>query len=254
MNDSLIWNSNFQGLFLSPLIGAVMGVVLGYFFSPPAGQRTTIQLSYVNVVNSFNTEIHNHFHGVADDNSQGVVQLGIVVAMIFVYANYGLLALQIIGFVAAIIIGFGAVFIVRDLRDGAQGWFIRFVWPMVAAAFACYLLLAASGTLRALSDQPGGLSFATVSSNLFSRYGAFVAFQALGTALVGSALLGCGAALLYYAALGTMPEPADIFEAKARIAVWARRFSRLNGLLIICLQLGFAWLLISLQAYQWVWG
>jgi hypothetical protein len=199
MNDSLIWNTNFQSLFLSPLIGAIMGIVLVWFFSAPAGERTTIRLSYVRVANIFYTEIHNHFHGATDDHSQEAVALGILVAALFVYADYGLLAIQIIGFVAALTIGFGAVFVVLGLRDRAPDWVIRFVWPVLAAVFACYLLLMATDVMQALSAEPGGLSFAKVIPKILSRYGFFVLFQALGVGLVGSSLIGIVAAVSYYA-------------------------------------------------------
>jgi hypothetical protein len=101
--------------------------------------------------------------------------------------------------VAALTIGFGAVFVVLGLRDRAPDWVIRFVWPVLAAVFACYLLLIATDVMQALSAEPGGLSFAKVIPKILSRYGFFVLFQALGVGLVGSSLIGIVAAVSYYA-------------------------------------------------------
>jgi hypothetical protein len=240
----------FQNLFLSPLIGAIMGLILGWWFSPPAGQQTTIQFAYTNIVNSFNTTIYNY--GVRDEGHKldeaNLVFGGVV---LFLYVNYGYLVFQVLAFFATLVVAFDLVFLLSE--RGEVGWIVNLIWPVLAIAVAGYLLLLAFEIYQA-EQANGPMSLVAVVQNLLNRYGLFVLCQAVGTACVAAALFGSGMAITYYACLGSLADAGDINSARWKIAVWARRFSGISGFLRIFILLTMAYLLIEQYVYRWVVG
>jgi hypothetical protein len=215
----------FQNLFLSPLIGAIMGLLLGWWLAPPPGQRTTIQFSYTNVVNSFNTTIYNYGQQYEDNQQTAAFAIGIVI--LFIYVKFGYLVFQVLTFFAALIVTVDLVFLILGLQQGKVGWIANFIWPLIPIAITSSLLLSAFEVYQAL--QANG-PITLESFKYFSvRKDLFIFSQAVGTAGIGVTLYASSSIIAHYACLGSLTDPGDPNSTRWRMAARTRRFVSVGG-------------------------
>jgi hypothetical protein len=245
----LIWDQNFQSLFLSPLIGAVMGAVLAWFTTRPADQQAAVNVSYIQAVNVCNTAVH--YHGTDGQDRGAALLFGFVVALgsAWLYVEHGPEVIQVVTSLASFTL-FASLAIVMKKRLG-KGWLFHLLWPAFVSVGAFVLALQANETVDHIDSI--GMTFRDFWSLFRSNNKAFyyILFQALGLVFcVVSALCISGVALLHQIALGDLTDVENVYGFRRSLIQRTRRLGGPSACFFSFLFLGFAWMLINGQVLR----
>jgi len=248
---NLIWE-NFENLFLSPLIGAVMGLILTYLFTPPPDHPTSVNMAYSQVIRIFHTEIHHHYHGSKSEDREAFgFRLFLMAGSAWLYLNHGQTVLAVLTFVAAFIIVSSATFItMRLLAWAGEGWLVRLAWPAVVAIL---------GAILALQDQAvvdylvaNGMNFRYFMSIWGSERFTAMLYHTVGMPFLVGALAFSLIALLHQIALGSLTDPEDVYSFRGRIIRKTLRFGGPSGFAMSFLFVGMSWFCLSGKALDLV--
>jgi hypothetical protein len=248
---NLIWNA-FQNLFLSPLIGAVMGLILTYLFTPPLDYPTNVNIAYSQVVKIFHTEIHHHYHGSKSEDREAF-GFGLILMAVstWLYLDHGQTVLAVITFVAAFILVSSATFIImRLLAQAGEGWLFRLAWPAVVAVLAAILALQEQAVVDYLVAN--GMNFRYFVSIVGSEFFTTILYHIVGMPFVVGALAFSIIALLHQIALGSLTDPEDIHSFRGWIIRKTLRIGGPSGFAMSFLFLGMSWLCLSGKALDLV--
>ena len=204
---NLIWNGNFQSLFLSPLIGAVMGLILTYLFTPPPDRPTNADIAYDQVVKIFYTEVHHHYHAPKSEDGEAF-GFGFILMAIsaWLYLDHGQTVLAFLTFAAAFIVVASATFIMRRiLARAGEGWLFRLAWPAVVAILAAILALQDQAVVDYLIAK--GMNFRYFVSIAGSEFFWTMLYHTAGMPFLVGALAFSIIALLHQIALGIWLSP-----------------------------------------------
>jgi hypothetical protein len=250
----LIWDTNFQSLFLSPLIGAVMGLLLTYLFTPAPDHPTTVNIAYSQVLRIFYTEVHHHYHG---SSSEGGEAFGfgffLMAGSAWLYLEHGLAVIGVLTFIAAFIIVAAVTFFItrRLLEQAGEGWLFRLAWPALVAIVAAILALQD----RAVVDYmvANGMNFSYfVSGKANSDLFWSILYHTLGMPFLVGALAFSVIAILHQIALGSLADPEDIYSFRGWIVRKTHRIGGSTGFFMSFLFLGMSWLCLSGKALELV--
>jgi hypothetical protein len=249
---NLIWNGNFQSLFLSPLIGAVMGLILTYLFIPPLDHPTTVNIAYSQVVKIFHTEIHHHYHGFKSEDREAF-GFGLIVMAVsaWLYLDYGQTVLAVLTFVAAFILVSSATFItMRLLAPAGEGWLFRLAWPAAVAILAMILAFQDQAVVDYLGAK--GMNFRYFVSIAGSEFFTTMLYHIVGMVFLVGALAFSIIGLLHQIALGSLTDPEDIYSFRGWIIRKTLRIGGPSGFAMSFLFLGISWLCLSGKALDLV--
>jgi hypothetical protein len=249
---TLIWNGNFQNLFLSPLIGAVMGLILTYLFTPPLDDPTNVNIAYSQVVKIFHTEIHHHYHGSKSEDREAF-GFGLILMAVsaWLYLDHGQTVLAVITFVAAFILVSSATFIMmRLLARAGEGWLFRLAWPAVVAVLAAILVLQEQAVVDYLVAN--GVNFRYFVSMVGSEFFTTMLYHTIGMPFLVGALAFSIIALLHQIALGSLTNPEDIYSFRGWIIRKTLRIGGPSGFAMSFFFLGMSWLCLSGKALDLV--
>jgi hypothetical protein len=244
----LIWNSNFQSLFLSPLIGAVMGLLLTYLFTPSPNHSTTSNIAYSQVARIFYSEVHHHYHGSkSEDGDAFVIGLFVMGVSAWFYLDHGQTVLRMLTFVAGFIVLASFTFITKRLLTGAgQGWLFHLAWPAVVAIGGAILALQDQGVIDYLVAN--GINFRYFISIIGSEYITTLFYHVAGMPLLVGAMLNSIIAIVHQIALGSLTDPEDIYSFRGWIVGKTLRVGGRTGFFMSFLFLGVSWLCLSGEA------
>jgi hypothetical protein len=221
---NLIWNGNFQSLFLSPLIGAVMGFILTYLFTPPPDHPTNINIAYNQVVTIFHTEVHHHYHGSkSEDGGAFWFELSLLMAVsAWLYLTHGQTVLAALTFIAGFIVVASATFITkRRLARAGEGWLFHLAWPALVAILVAILVIQEQAVVDYLIAN--GMDFRYFVSIAGSEFFITMLCHIAGMPFLVAALAFSIIALLHHIALGSLSAPEDIYSFRAWIVRKTRR-------------------------------
>ena len=234
---TLIWN-HFESLFLSPLIGAVMGLVLALLFTPSAGQSIYVNIPRRQFLTILNNTVHHHHYGPSDNEKRAEV-LGIFIIGGMLYLIHGQTIIAISTFLAAFIffasLSFAAKFVTQEPD---AGWF-RLLCSIVTSAIAYVLCLNAQDVFNDfLITRPARFDL-TYSLALVHKGAAPIIFIVL-------ALYGSTEIILREIALSGLTDPEDIFAGfRGWLIRHTERASGARGWMRSLGAVVFAWLLMS---------
>jgi hypothetical protein len=244
----LIWNGNFQSLFLSPFIGAVMGFILTYLLTPPSDRPASVNIAYSQVIGIFHTEVHHHYHGSKSEDGEAFwVGLILMAVSAWLYLGYGQTVLAVLTFIAAFIVVASVTFITRRLLARAgEGWLFRLAWPAVVAILAAILVFQDKAMVDYLTAN--GMNFRYFASIVGSTFFTTMLYHIAGMPFLVGALAFSAIALLHQIALGTLVDPEDIYSFRGWIVRKTLRIGGPNGFILSFLFLGVSWLCLSGEA------
>jgi hypothetical protein len=252
----LVWDQNFQSLFLSPLIGAVMGTVLAWLTTRPADQQAAVNVSYIRVVNVFNTTVH--YHGAGTEDRGATLLIGAVVAFgsAWLYVEHGPEVLQVVTSLAGFVLCASLTFVIKKrlIIQSGEGWLFHLFWPAVVSVLSYVLILQATEMVNDIASE--GMTFHNFRSLFWinTKLFYYILYQALGLVSVVLALCTSGVALLHQIALGGLTDPENIYGFRGELI---RRTRRLGGPIAFLVSIAFlvvAWMLISGQALRLISG
>jgi hypothetical protein len=248
----LIWNGNFQSLFLSPLIGAVMGLILTYLLTPSPDRPTNANIAYSQVVRIFYTEVHHHYHSSRSEDGEAF-GLGFILMAIsaWLYLDHGQTVLAILTSIAAFIILASATFIIRRLlAQAGEGWLFRLTWPAVVALLAAILAIQDQAVVNYLIAN--GMNFRYFMSIAGSEFFTTMLYHTIGMLFLAGALAFSIIALLHQIALGSLTDPEDVYSFRGWIVRKTLRIGGPLGFVISFLFLGMSWLCLNGEALDLV--
>ena len=247
---NLIWNSNFQSLFLSPLIGALMGLLLTYLLTPPTDTKTTANKSYVQAVHIFYKEVHHYYHGASPENDPSLL-LGFLLmgGTTWLYITDGEVLIKVLQSIAAFILFASLTFIMRRLlAQAGEGWLFRFACPTLIAILSLILLFYDENAMSSIVRD--GLNFHDFLRMFGHKSFFIVGFSAGGLLFLAGALVFSLIALIHQIAFGSMIDPEGIFSLRGRIVRKTANASRATGFVLSFVFLGMSWLRVA--AHCWI--
>jgi hypothetical protein len=244
----LIWNGNFQSLFLSPLIGAVMGFIITYLFTPPSDRSANVNIAYSQANRNFYNEVHHHYHSSkSEDGTAFGFAFILMLVSAWLYLNYGRTVLAILTFIALIIAVASVTFITRRLlAQAGEGWLFRLAWPAMVAILAAILVFQDKTVVNSLAAN--GMNFSYFVSIAGSTFFTTMLYHIAGIPFLVGALAFSAVSLLHQIALGTLTDAEDIYSFHGRIVRKTRRIGGPTGFILSFLFLGVSWLCLSGEA------
>jgi hypothetical protein len=235
---SLIWDTNFQSLVLSPLIGAVMGLALTLLFTPPAGHSVYVNIPYTQFITIFNTTIHNRYYG-ANAKEEAGEALGVFIVSTWLYLKQGQAIIAISTFLSAFIFFASFSFAVKFLiEQPGSGWLLRLSCPMITSAVA-YVLCIRS---REILDY-----FIIHGMSLVDAL-----YEGVGILFIVLALYSSTKAVLHQIAFAGLADPSDIFGVRGWLIRHTEKAGGPGGCIRSFGAATFAWLIISGMLIQLV--
>lgn len=252
-----ILNSHVQSLFLSPLIGAIMGMVLSWIFSPPARkvQNTALpSAAYYDRRQFYRTEIHHHHYREGTDQKGEaflVICFILPIILAWAYIHYSLIAILVISSLAWALFFFSLSYIIIGYSFGwlnGAGWIYRLSRPLIICVIILMLLKEAQGYAAYYHEHSAGVTMSDIIKNFNHQYVAFTAFQALGILSIMIALLLLFVMNVHYTALGGLVRQ----DQTVRVAIVHNTefASTWLSFLGVALLLGLAWGLITGKVYS----
>jgi hypothetical protein len=235
---TLIWNPNFQSLFLSPFIGAVMGLALALLFTPPAGQSVYVNIPRRQFLTILNNTAHHYHYGPSDNEKRAEVS-GIFIISAMLYLIHGQTIITISTFLSAFIFFASLSFTVKFMTEEPSAGWLHLSCPIVTSAIAYVLCLDAQEIFNNfLITRPNAFDL-TYSPTLLHKGAGPILFIVL-------ALYSSTEVILREIALAGLTDPEDVFVGfRGWLIRHTERASGPRGWMRSLGAVVFAWFLMS---------
>jgi hypothetical protein len=255
MLSTFAWfkDPNVQSLFLSPLIGAVMGVFLNLF---PARSSQTSQQTFNHTHTTLLIHVRSSGSRKAkeDDWIFPASILGVLIVT-WAYARYGEMGLQLWLATTLMLLSFNVAAAIIGVLQGQviRQWLLRLIIPLLALIFSLWLIDSASAnTLRGVAEVARERGMIGLFKVLDSPQRIWIITQGIGVVFGLLGTIVAGTRLLHVVSLSAMGNQSYV----EKVWDWLARVSLRSGggwgvfLLVLFNSLGY--LLISGTGYRFL--
>ncbi|WLA07535.1 hypothetical protein MO328_14075 [Xanthomonas translucens] len=244
-----------QGLFLSPLIGAIMGLILTFLVqAPPSAAPHPETIHQTRIV--FIKQVRSR----RIQSEDGPLVLGAAIFMAFVitwvYARYAVDAIRCWNFATLSFLSFNVASAIAGVmkREITANWLAYLAFPMVALVASLYLAVKASNGLipnaAELASRYGIIDFYFKVLNASQRN--WMLTQSLGIIVGLFATLIAAMRLTYYTALSNQRGGGWWASLWRYVAFFTRRLDGFSGVALAIIFYGLSWVLLSGIVYGWL--
>ena len=259
MDAFVTWVNNplVQSAVISPLVGAILGLLFGGFNnSPPPAAPVTVQQT---VITFRQTVVVNQGRGTSSSSDDVWAYLGalflVVAVVIWGYSRYAsdILHYWLSGVFSctAFILAAGLASAIRGQYNSAEwGWYI--FTPLVAVGASIYLTeLAQAGIIagaREAAFRYGIIDY--YFDVLDDEHRIWILSQLFGVVMGIGATLAAALRSLHYLALMNQRASGTLSSLWFALARYTRFSARISGVVLLIMLLGAAYFMLSGQAYE----
>lgn len=256
MNSVIDWLTNplIQSMVISPLIGAIIGLLLSGGGNSITGD-VSIHQSTINFINEIRVEKANQNNGSVDGISLLILCAFIIATVLWGYSRYAVTIIDIwinvTFFSLSFILSAGIATYIRNQFLNNE-WIIHIFAPFLFGVFSLYLtMLAKKGIIL-------GAAEATYKVNIVDYYfkvlneeqKIWLIFQIFGVLSGAISSIGVSLVSLFYLSLLNQAIPGRFQTIWFRLARYTSFFSQFKGAIFLLVMILLSYLFLSGEAYK----